>query len=116
MREPARDTGRLEHILTAIKNIEEFAHGMTYEQFLADKKTFFAISYNIQIIGEAAYMLSRDFKANHTEINWQIMEKMRHIIVHGYYKVSPVIVWNVATDDIPTLKPQIQHLFDENNT
>ena len=113
MRELARDPGRLEHILMAISNIEEFTQDITYEQFVADKRTFYSTTYNIQIVGEAAYKLTIEFKEKHPEVNWQLMEKMRHVLVHGYYKVSPVIVWNVATTDIRAIKPQIKHLFDE---
>lgn len=115
MREPARDPGRLEHILMAIANIEEFTCNIDYNQFVADKKTLFATTYNIQIIGEAAYKLTKEFRAAHDDVDWLLMEKMRHIIVHGYYKVNPIIIWNVATDDIIKVKPQIQRLFDQYN-
>ena len=113
MREPARDPGRLEHILMAIANIEEFTCNIDYNQFVGDKKALFATTYNIQIIGEAAYKLTKEFRTAHDDVDWQLMEKMRHIIVHGYYKVNPVIIWNVATDDIIKVKPQIQRLFDQ---
>ncbi|MBR4919199.1 MAG: DUF86 domain-containing protein [Bacteroidales bacterium] len=113
MREPARDPGRLEHIVMAIRNIEDFTQGMTYEQFLLDKKTLFATTYSIQIIGEAAYKLSKEFKAQHTELPWILMEKMRHVLVHDYYNIVPQALWDVITDDIPSIKPQILQLFDE---
>ena len=113
MREEVRDPGRLEHILMAIDNVVEFTNGISYEDFIANKQTFYATTYNIQIVGEAAYMLSNEFKQNHSEVDWAIIEKMRHVIVHGYYKVSYRVVWNVATEDIPILRPQIKRMLDQ---
>ena len=116
MREPARDLGRIEHILLAITKIEEYTKGVTFERFVADSMRMHATIYNIQIIGEAAYKLTKEFKTEHSEVPWPLIEKMRHVLVHDYYNIVPAAVWDVVIDDIPTLKPQIQHLFDENNT
>ncbi|MBR3489333.1 MAG: DUF86 domain-containing protein [Bacteroidales bacterium] len=114
MREALRDAGRLEHILMSIGLIEEFTRDMTYEQFVVDKRTLFATIYNIQILGEASYKLTKEFKAAHPELPWSLMEKMRHVLVHDYYNIVPEAVWDVVTEDIPSIKPLLQRLADEN--
>ncbi len=111
MRETARDPGRLEHILMAITHIEEFTKDMDYNAFVSDKRTLYATIYNIQVIGEAAYKLTREFKLAHPELPWPLMEKMRHVLVHDYFRIVPAAVWDVVTDDIPSIKPQIEILF-----
>lgn len=113
MREEVRNPGRLEHIMLAISRIEEFTEGLTYEQFLKNKMCTFATIYNIQIIGEATYKLTKEFKTQHPELPWPLMEKMRHVIVHDYYNIAPEAVWDVVTEDIPGIKPLIQHLLNE---
>jgi uncharacterized protein with HEPN domain len=50
MREPAKDKGRLEHILECIANINEFVEGKSFEQIEADKMRYFAIVYQLVII------------------------------------------------------------------
>ena len=45
MREPIRDRGRLEHILTSINNIFKFAEGRTDEQITEDRMCYYAIIY-----------------------------------------------------------------------
>ena len=43
MRESIRNKGRLEHILLSIDNVIEFTQDVTFEDFLIDKKLFFAV-------------------------------------------------------------------------
>lgn len=55
MREPLRDKERLNHILTAIKRVEEYTDGLTETQLNSNLLHLHATVYNIQIIGEAVY-------------------------------------------------------------
>ncbi|MCR4660211.1 MAG: DUF86 domain-containing protein [Bacteroidales bacterium] len=86
---------------------------MDYNQFVSDKKTLFAVTYSIQIIGEAAYKLTKEFKTTHHDLPWPLMEKMRHVLVHDYFNIAPQALWDVVTEDLPSIKPHIQSLFDE---
>ena len=113
MRERIKDRGRLEHMLAAIANVEEFTKGITLDDFVKSKVLFFAVVKNIEIVGEATYMLTKEFKQSHTSIPWLVIEKMRHVLVHGYYTVSPEKVWDTVQDDLPILKTQIEALLVE---
>ena len=113
MREEVRDRGRLEHMLKAIENVEEFTENISLEEFLKSKVLFFAVVKNIEIVGEATYMLTKEFKQTHTSVPWLVIEKMRHVLVHGYYTVSPEKVWETVQIDLPVLKQQIEVLLAE---
>lgn len=113
MREPIRDKSRLEHILQAITKIEEYTKGMTKQQLLEDSLHLHATAYNIQIIGEAVYKLTNEYKSSHSETPWRMIEKMRHILVHDYFAVDVDIMWLVIEDDIPILKQQIEKYIKE---
>lgn len=113
MREVIKDRGRLEHMLSAIENVEEFTQGVTLEGFMHSKILFFAVVKNIEIVGEATYMLTKAFKESHSTIPWQIIEKMRHVLVHGYYMVDPESLWDTINNDIPVLKPWIELFLNE---
>lgn len=108
MRDPFRDPIRLQHILDAIDRITSFVEGYTEETLNEDVRTKHATAYNIQIIGEAVYKLTKEFKESHPEVPWSMIEKMRHILVHDYYQVNMHIMWAVITEDLPTLKSQIE--------
>jgi len=51
MRETVRDKNRLEHILEAIDNVFEFTKGMTFDDYVTDKKGKFAVVKNLEIVG-----------------------------------------------------------------
>ena len=113
MREEVRDRGRLEHMLTAIENVEEFTENISLEEFLKSKVLFFAVVKNIEIVGEATYMLTKEYKQSHTSVPWLVIEKMRHVLVHGYYKINPKQLWNTIEQDIPELRPWIEQYYKE---
>lgn len=62
MREPDRDFGRLQDIIQAANHIASFTEGFSKEDLSTDKLRYFAVVKNVEIIGEAAYMLSLEFK------------------------------------------------------
>jgi len=111
MRETIRDKGRLEHILESINYILEFTIGIDFEEFLKNKMLQFAVVKNLEIIGEASYKLTEDFKNNHPEIEWKKIISMRHILVHGYYDTDETIIWDTVKN-LSLFKEQIQVLYN----
>lgn len=58
-------------------------------------------------------MLTKEFRDSHQSIPWAVIEKMRHVLVHGYYTISPVKVWETVQEDLPVLKEQLTALLEE---
>jgi len=77
------------------------------------KMRYYATVKNIEIIGEAVYKLSEDFKNAHDDIPWKVIAGMRHYIVHDYFRVDDLVVWDVVKNDLPQLRPQIEQLISE---
>ena len=107
MREKVRDRGRLEHILEAIESIEEYHAQYTFEDIKKNKLIFYGFTKLVEVIGEAVYMLSTEFRDSHSDVNWRQIERMRHVLVHGYYTIDSESLWATIEDDIPELKPWI---------
>ncbi|MEN6577461.1 MAG: DUF86 domain-containing protein [Phycisphaerales bacterium] len=101
---------RLLDILDAIDRIESYVVGLTYEDFLADRKTQDAVARNIEIIGEATRALSEEFKDRHADIPWSEIVAMRNIIVHQYFGILPDVVWDVIKNELPALRLRIAEL------
>lgn len=100
-------------MLEAIDNVIEFTNGVTLEGLSENKILRHAICHNIQIIGEASYMISKEFKSQHPEVEWRMIEGMRHVLVHDYYKVRVQEARNIVKDDIPPLRKQIEDCIRE---
>ena len=107
MREPLRDKTRLEHILEAIERLEKYASSLSREELEADVLRYYGIVKNIEIIGEAANMLSAPFKETHKEVEWRPISNMRNFLVHEYFQVDDDTVWAVIHSDIVDLKKYI---------
>lgn len=115
MREAIRDKNRLEHIIDLIDKVLDAAEGKNFAQFNADPILFGAIAYYTMVIGEAAYMLTKEFKDLHPCIPWRQIEGMRHHIVHGYAQIRKDMLWNVILEDLRPLKAQVEKILSETN-
>lgn len=113
MREKIRDRGRLEHILDAIKGVEEYKAQYTFEDVSKNRLIFYGFTKFVEIIGEAVYMLSDEFRTAHGDVNWRQIERMRHVLVHGYYTIDPETLWETIEHDIPELKPWVEKYLED---
>lgn len=112
MRDPLKDTGRLQHMLDMallLKN-EEKIHSL--QSIKEDTVLFYGLTKMIEIIGEAAYKITREFKAANPQLPWREIEGMRHVLVHGYYQISAEMLWDVIQNDIPVLIPILQYYLN----
>ncbi|MDR0866604.1 MAG: DUF86 domain-containing protein [Candidatus Symbiothrix sp.] len=115
MRENLKDRMRLLHILEAIDNIFEFVKGVTFEEYKSNKILRFAVIKNLEIVGEAAYLITKEFKTVHSEIEWEVIIGMRHVLVHGYYQIKDEIVWDTIQTELGPLKERITLWYDDMN-
>ena len=76
-----------------------------------DPIIYYGFVKHVEIIGEAVFMLSKEFKEVHPEVEWDAIEGMRHVLVHGYYQIDPNQLWETIDKDIPLLKLQIESLL-----
>ncbi len=113
MREPSKDPKRLQDILEAIDNIFQYVADDKMEIVTTDKMRYHAVVYNIMIIGEAANLLTQDFRQTHPITPWRQITGMRNFLIHGYHQVEKDIVWKVIEEDLHILRPQIIDYLDE---
>lgn len=104
----------LTDIIDSINQIGLYAKGQDAASFLSNKEKQDAIIRRIEIIGEASSKIPADTRSKYPQVQWAKMKGMRNIVAHDYFGVTPDLIWQVATVDIPALKPWIEQMINEN--
>lgn len=113
MREIIRDKERLQHILSAVQVLLTNKDRHTLDEITDDPIVFYGFVKHVEIIGEAVYKLTKEYRNQHDEVNWNDIERMRHVLVHGYYRIKPEQLWETIQNDLPMLEPIIAKLLSE---
>lgn len=99
--------------MNACKVILDNKGRFAFELIKDDPIIFYGFVKQVEIIGEAVYMLSKEYRERHTEIEWRAIESMRHVLVHGYYTIEPHQLWETVETDIPVLYELMKRLLEE---
>jgi uncharacterized protein with HEPN domain len=104
----------IEDIADAMSDVMGFMENIQeYDDFAADKKTIYAVTRAIEIIGEAAKKIPDKIKTDYSQIPWKEMAGMRDKLIHEYFGVDTKRVWNTFKKDIPNLIPLIDKILTD---
>jgi len=106
------DRQRLLHILEAIDEIQSYTASTDLKAFLSNSMMRFACIKQIEIIGEAANIISPETKAIFSDLEWKQIIGMRHILVHEYFGIDFDLIWQVIINDLPDLRSKILNVID----
>ena len=108
---PRDDTAYLLDMLVAAQDAVSFAEGMSYAEFLGDRRTQLSILKSVEIVGEAAARLSENTRNAHRSIPWPEIIGMRNRLVHVYFDIDLPLVWDTVCNDLPVLITQLEPLI-----
>ena len=100
----------LEHIEAAASDARDFTEGLTFDEFVTDKRTQRAVVMSLIVIGEAATKVMEmhaDFAQAHPQVPWRSMRNMRNRMAHGYFDIDLQVVWQTVRDWVPALLAQL---------
>lgn len=104
---------RLQDILDAVTAVKQFVSGKTFENYLAEQMFRQAVERNIEIISEASRHLLDELKAEHPNVPWHDIAAIGNVLRHGHDIVDHMVLWNVATRDLPPLRRAIEEMIRE---
>lgn len=99
--------------MQAIERLRTHAGNLSKDELEKDVLRYYGIVKNIEIIGEAASMLTDEFKKTHTEVPWRSISNMRNFLVHEYFQVDSDVVWNVIQSDIVELRKYVVNYLND---
>lgn len=111
-----RDIVYVGHMLDMAKKAVGKVHDLPRGAYDADENLRLALVHLVQVIGEAASKVSREFTRIHPEVPWENIVGMRHKLVHDYLGVDEDIVWQVVTADLPKLVLSLEPLVPPSDT
>ena len=103
----------LQDILDAIIETDGFVKGMSFEDFLHDKKTVNAVIRSLEVIGEASKNVPQYLRAQYPDVPWKKMAGMRDKLIHEYFGVDLEVLWQTTKQDLPSVKPLIEKALKE---
>ena len=98
-----RDELYLSHIVEAVRKIRQYTEGFTLESFKGNTLVQDGVVRQLEIIGEAARMVSEATRTNHPDIPWYEIAGMRNRLIHEYFGVDLAVVWKTVTEDLEIL-------------
>jgi uncharacterized protein with HEPN domain len=97
----------------AISAIQTYTNGITYEEFLGDRKTREAVILNFVVIGEAIKKIPPEITDRYPNVPWREFAGMRDKMVHGYFTISETILWETIRHDMAPLAAAVKELLRE---
>jgi uncharacterized protein with HEPN domain len=105
------DRIRITHMRDACLSVSRFIQGKSAPDLAGDQMLQFALVRAIEIIGEAAGRVSEDVQKAAPEIPWREAVGIRNRLVHAYFNVDLVILWQTAAESVPELQVQLDTLL-----
>ena len=93
--------------------ITGFMDGVVHTKFVENRMIRYAVERLLLIVGEAANHVSKEFQAEHPEIEWAQIVGLRNILAHEYGEVKVDKIYLAATKAIPALLQKLEPLFHE---
>jgi len=103
----------LRDILQAFRNAREFVESVSYEEFVADKKSVSAVVRELEVAGEATKQLPGTVRRKYPQIPWSDMAGMRDKLIHFYFGIDMEIIWETVKVRIPKLEPLIEGVLGD---
>ena len=104
------DKTRLLHMLDAAQKAITFVENKSFQDLTENELLALALVKLIEIIGEAASRISKEYQENNPQISWSAMIGMRNRLVHAYFDINLKILWQTTQEDLPLLVDQLNKL------
>src|ERR1700722_13003724 len=106
-----RDPASIYDMLDSAKSVVRMVGGVSFAEFISDRKLYRAVERELEIIGEAANRISKEMKAAQPDVPWGKIIGTRHRLIHEYDEIRLAIVFRIATVHLGELIPQLERIL-----
>jgi len=101
--------------LTDIKDsaykILEYTEKKSYKDFRKNQMLMDAVVRNLEVIGEAVKNISEKVKRKYPQVEWRKIANLRNILIHEYFGIDEVILWDIVKNKIPDLLLNLEEIL-----
>ena len=103
----------IENIMENIVLIENSVEKISKMSFESDRLIIDATVRRLEIVGEAAKNIPKEFRDKYSGIPWKKMAGIRDVLTHAYFSVNIERIWNIIKKDLPKLKIEIKKILEK---
>ena len=100
----------IDDIRDSIEAIKRYTAGLSKEDFFSSTEKQDAVYRRLEVIGEAANRLPKEFTNQYPRIPWHKVIGMRNVLIHEYDSIDLGRVWETIQKDIPKLEEYIRSI------
>lgn len=93
----------IQDIKLSCQKIIRYTSDLDFEHFFSNELVYDAVVRNLQIIGEAAKKVPDEIRASFPHVEWKKIAGFRDLLVHAYFGIDNLILWEIIQDKIPKL-------------
>lgn len=104
---------RVHHMLDHAREAVDMVRERTRHDLETDRMLNLALVRLMEVIGEAAARVPKNFQASHDQIPWRDIADLRNRLIHGYDAINFDILWTIIQDDLPVLIKHLEVIMSE---
>ena len=104
---------RLSDILENIDAVTEMIEGVELGSYRGDLKLRRAVDRCVEIISEASRHIPPRLKADYPDHPCDEIAAIGNLLRHHYERVDNLIMWKIATQSLPQLRPTIVAMIEK---
>ena len=106
-----RDLVKCEDMRIHAERARQHLGSRSLEEFLSDQMAQDAVIRCVEVIGEAARLISEESRRRAPDVPWRLITGMRHVLAHEYGAIDLDRVYDVVTEHLPVLLTHVADLI-----
>jgi len=98
-------------MLDAAKEAASFIENKTRDDLNTNRQIVLALVKCIEIVGEAAANISKQYQKDLDKIPWANITGMRNRLIHAYFDINLDILWKTVVEDLPPLIAELENII-----
>jgi uncharacterized protein with HEPN domain len=109
---PRSQLVRPSDILDNINAVAEMIDGVHFEAYRRDLKLRRAVERCVEIVSEPSRHIPTQLKSEYPDHLWDEIAGIGNLLRHHYERIDDLIMWKIAAQSLPQLRPIIVAMID----